>query len=77
MLRARTKENGLLIIYILDKDSDSWKAKEHMGIANPLIPMFEDGDEAVDLVALSLVFPASETAENENYMHVRGISPIE
>jgi hypothetical protein len=77
MLQARTKENGLLIIYILDKDSETWKVKEHMGIANPMIPMFEDGDEAVDLVALSLVFPASETAENENYMHVRGISPIE
>lgn len=77
MLNARNKDNGLLIIYILDKDSETWKVKEHQGIANPMVAMFDEDEEGVDLVALSMVFPASETAENESYMHVRGISPIE
>ena len=77
MLRARSKENGLLIIYILDKNSERWRKNEHMGIGNPHMPLFDNDEQAVDLVALSVVFPSSETAENESYMHVRGIEPIE
>ena len=43
----------------------------------PMIPMFDNDDQAIDLVALSIVFPESQTAENESYMHVKGIAPIE
>ena len=44
---------------------------------NQHVPMFEDDNNAVDLVALSVVFPGSETAENESYMHVKGVTPMD
>jgi hypothetical protein len=74
MLRQRNKENGLLIIYILDKDSESWIKNKNKSKRSETVPLFAENEEPVHTVALSIVFPASETAEKANYIHAKGVA---
>jgi hypothetical protein len=62
---TRTKDNGLLIIYLIDKDSDTKKGTTQK--------LFGDEDEAVHVVALTLVLPRTDTAQSVNYVSAPGV----
>ena len=63
---TRTKDNGLVIIYLIDKDSDTKKGTTQK--------LFREDEEAVHVVALTLVLPRSDTAQSVNYMHAPGVA---
>lgn len=68
MLDKRNSNNALLILYIIDKDSDTWKlapdSKE---------PLFNEGCEKVDCTGMTIIFPLSGTAEKDNYIKAGGL----
>jgi hypothetical protein len=68
MLEKRDNDNALLILYIIDKDSDKWKEAP-----DNKEPLFNEECEKVDCVGMTIIFPLSETADKDNYIQAGGI----
>lgn len=67
MLDARDVQRGLLVIYILDKDSK--------GNSEGRVDLFDgyENSSREHVVGVAFVFPRSESAEKNSYMVVKGI----
>jgi hypothetical protein len=65
---ARHPNNPILVIYIIDKDSDTWKSNEQAHG-----PYFKDQDESQHIVAISLLLPFSQNAERNDYVTTSGV----
>jgi hypothetical protein len=65
---ARQPSNPILVIYVIDKDSETWKNNE-----NAHSPFFENEAEARHIVAVSILLPLSPNAERNDYIVTAGV----
>ncbi len=66
MFDVRTVQNGLLIIYVVDKDSSATDEDR--------VALFDGYPDREHVVGLAFAFPRSSKAEKDNFMCVKGVS---
>ena len=65
---SRHPDNPIMVIYIIDKDSDTWRSNEQAHG-----PFFKLGEESQHIIAISLLLPFSPNAERNDYMTISGV----
>ena len=65
---SRHPDNPIMVIYIIDKDSDTWRSNEQAHG-----PFFKLDEESQHIIAISLLLPFSPNAERNDYMTISGV----
>ncbi len=68
ILMERTPDNPLMVIYLIDKDSNTWKQNP-----DSYESFFINEDYSNHLVGIGIMLPLSENSERNNFVAVKGI----